>query len=106
VLYNKDDLKAEDYDMLAFGFNIWKYFSTNCYAGFEDDEGGFFAAYRTVFELIKAEEQRAFQRGEEQDHEFRKMCGFGNSATPLAEVDRFYTEWENFNSYKSFKWVD
>ena len=42
-------MSKEDLEEYTFGFNIWIYFSTSCYKGFEDTEGGFYAVYRNVF---------------------------------------------------------
>ena len=41
--------------MYSFGFNIWPYFTSSCFKGFDDDEGGFYYVYRDIFEKIKTE---------------------------------------------------
>jgi DnaJ family protein A protein 5 len=46
--------------MYSFGFNIWPYFTSSCYKGFDDSEGGFYYVYRDIFEKIKTEEAKAF----------------------------------------------
>lgn len=46
ILLNKDHLSKEDLEMQAFGFDIWDFFSSSCYKGFEDDENGFYTIYR------------------------------------------------------------
>jgi DnaJ family protein A protein 5 len=49
ILFNKDELSKEDLEQYSFGFNIWSYFTMNCFEGYEDDEKGFYAVYRDVF---------------------------------------------------------
>ena len=34
------------------------------------------------------------------------MPGFGDSKIDMEELRKFYSEWEAFNSYKSFMWAD
>jgi len=53
-------MSKEDLEQYSFGFNIWAYFTMNCFEGFEDNAEGFYAVYRDVFEKIKAEEAKAY----------------------------------------------
>lgn len=46
--------------MYSFGFNIWAFFTSACFKGFDDNAGGFYEVYRDVFEKIKTEEAKAF----------------------------------------------
>lgn len=46
--------------MYSFGFNIWGYFTSSCFKGYDDDQGGFYWVYRDVFQKIKVEENKAF----------------------------------------------
>lgn len=55
ILFNKDEMSKEDVEMYSFGFNIWPYFSSSCFKGFDDSEGGFYYVYRDIFEKIKTE---------------------------------------------------
>jgi DnaJ family protein A protein 5 len=36
LLYNKDEMSKEDIEQYSFGFNIWTYFTTGCFKGYED----------------------------------------------------------------------
>lgn len=54
ILFNKDSMSKEDLEQYSFGFNIWEFFTTRCFKGLGDEEGGFFNVYRSVFEKIKA----------------------------------------------------
>ena len=49
ILFNKEDMSKEDIEQYTFGFNIWQYFTTSCFKGYEDDENGFYAIYRAIF---------------------------------------------------------
>lgn len=53
ILFNKEDMSKEDIEMHTFGFNVWTYFSSACFKGYEDNEGGFYQVYREIFERIK-----------------------------------------------------
>jgi DnaJ family protein A protein 5 len=55
------EMSKEEFEMCAFGFNIWPFFSVSCFSGFEDDEKGFYAVYRDIFEKIKYEEEKAYE---------------------------------------------
>ena len=57
---NKDNMSKEDIEMQTYGFNIWPYFSTACFKGYNDEPLGFYAVYREMFEKIKYEEEQAF----------------------------------------------
>lgn len=96
--------------MYSFGFNIWTYFTSSCFKGYDDSEGGFYYVYRDVFEKVKSEEAKAWAMREEDEEdgekEMRKYEGFGDSNTVIKRVLQFYDDWENFTTYKSFIWVD
>lgn len=106
-------MTAEEFELQTFGFNIKPYFSATCYKDMTDGPEGFFAVYRKLFELIKEEERKAFEynranrdeQGEEQG-EYRKYMGFGDSNTQPEDVCKFYTDWESFESFKTFAWAD
>ena len=36
----------------------------------------------------------------------RKYEGFGDSSTIIERVLKFYEDWQNFTTYKTFVWVD
>ena len=99
-------MSKEDLEHYSFGFNIFQFFTARCYKGFTDDEGDFFQVYRGVFELIKAEEIKAYQMREDLEQTIRKFEGFGVSTTNIKQVLTFYNDWENFTSYKSFVWSE
>jgi DnaJ family protein A protein 5 len=87
--------------MHTFGFNIWVYFSSSCFKGYEDGEHGFYQVYREVFERIKTEERKAFNNLSEEQGDQRKLEGFGDSTTSIDNVLRFYDDWNNFTTYKT-----
>ena len=110
ILFNKDQMSKEDLQQYSFGFNIWAYFTTNCFTGYNDQPQSFYAVYREVFENIKGEEQKAYNskdfKEEEVQAEFRKLEGFGDSNTIEEKMLKFYEEWENFTTYKTFVWSE
>lgn len=95
-------------EMSDFNFNIWPFFDSSCYKGFTDDPAGFYAVYSGVFDLIVKEEEDARMSSQEKEdwQTFYKAPKLGNSTTPIEEVLKFYSYWENFRSAKSFGWAD
>ena len=98
-------MSKEDLEQYTFGFNIWTYFTANSFSGYQDNEGGFYSVYRDVFEKIKTEEAKAFNSREDVEEEFKKYQGFGDSKTSEDRMLKFYQDWENFVTYKTFTWI-
>lgn len=100
---------GEDAEEESFQFNIWQYFSTSCYKGFGDNEGGFYKVFTEVFDLIIGEEEEArldsFEK-EENLPSYKTAPRFGSSSTPLEDVAKFYEYWDNFITSKNFAWAD
>lgn len=87
-------MSKEDLEQYSFGFNIWAYFTSACFKGYDDSEGGFYQVYREVIEKIKTEEAKAFVNREQKDEEEpRKYEGFGDSNTIQKKVLQFYDDW-------------
>lgn len=42
-------MSKQDVEMYSFGFNIWAYFTSSSFKGFDDNEGGFYHVYRDIF---------------------------------------------------------
>jgi len=100
-------------EILTYGFDIWPYFSRDCYKEFDDAEKGFYTVYRKVFEIIKAEEEKAKNTNPDiDDDEYygtvggKAAPGFGDSKLSGERVVEFYAYWENFSSFKSFAHKD
>ena len=83
-------MSKEDLEQYSFGFNIWLYFTTSCFNGFENGPEGFYGVYREVFEKIKIEEKKAFNSRQDLEEQFRKLEGFGDSNTTEDKMLRFY----------------
>lgn len=100
---------GEDAEEESFKFNVWEFFSQNCYKGFGDNEGGFFNVYGKVFSDILEEEEEARLENidkEENLPSYKSAPKFGNNSSTNAEVHDFYSFWENFTTAKSFAWAD
>lgn len=83
--------------------DVFQYFNSSCYCGYSDDEQGFYAVYKVVFELL-AEEDYEFLEDKDSDQE---IPGFGKSDSPYdAVVKPFYDYWENYFTAKSYVWVE
>ncbi|XP_062575627.1 dnaJ homolog subfamily C member 21-like [Saccostrea cucullata] len=83
--------------------DVFQYFNSSCYSGFSDDDKGFYAVYRVVFDLL-AEEDYEFMDDKESDQE---IPGFGKSDSPYDTVVKpFYDYWENYFTAKSYVWAE
>lgn len=81
--------------------NLFKYFSPTCYKGFGDDDKGFFAVYRELFNTLLVEESVYF------DVDPNEIPTFGRSDSDYNDVVRtFYNFWCGFNTHKPFGWLD
>lgn len=58
---DKDNMTKEQQQEAAFGFDINPYYKETCYKGFDDSAQGFYSVYRSVFEKIKSEEEKAWR---------------------------------------------
>jgi DnaJ family protein A protein 5 len=86
--------------------NVWKYFNSTCYTGHSDDSPkGFYTVYREVFNDISQRESDKSKSDPTLKYATATL-GFGDSTTPIAEVLKFYAEWENFASKLNFAWAD
>lgn len=80
--------------------NLWTYFRSSCFEGFEDDDNGFYAVYRRAFEeIMKVEIDSGVGNVD-------PMPGFGTLASSDEDVDNFYSRWSSFTSKLSFGWAD
>ncbi|KAH9488825.1 DnaJ sub C member 21 [Bulinus truncatus] len=83
--------------------DLFQYFNSTCYSGFGNDDKGFYAVYRKVFETL-AEEDYVFMPDRKKDEEFPK---FGDSDSDYDEiVGPFYAFWSSFCTNKSYVWVE
>lgn len=81
--------------------DVFQYFCS-CFKGYGDDEDGFYAIYRNVFEKV-AKEDMDFMEDKE---EFCQIPSFGNSQTDYENVAKFYAFWSNYATKKSYVWLD
>ncbi|XP_074851785.1 dnaJ homolog subfamily C member 21 isoform X2 [Carettochelys insculpta] len=82
--------------------DLLHYFTVSCYSGYGDDEEGFFAVYRQVFENIAKEEMEYISQ--EDTEEFPS---FGYSQSDYDKVvHHFYAYWQSFCTQKNFAWKE
>jgi DnaJ family protein A protein 5 len=86
---------AQDDDgvMSATAVDIPSLFQAGAFAGFGDDDRGFFAVFRAAFAQLGAEEKA-------------RTPSFGDSTTAYAEVDGFYSFWTCFTTARTFAFED
>jgi len=89
--------------------NVFAYFNTSCYKGFEDDDGGFYAVYRKLFKQIDEEDLpfRDDDADDADDGHIDEYPSFGKSDSDYDEVVApFYAFWESYRTAKSFVWAE
>lgn len=96
-------LKGTIEDYKDNSINLFPYFSTMCFEGYGDDENGFYAVYRIVFEKL-IEEDAEFVRDDESEEE---IPGFGDSQSSYEDVvHNFYAYWQSYSTKRSFAWLN
>uniref|UniRef100_UPI0037E82C32 dnaJ homolog subfamily C member 21 isoform X1 n=1 Tax=Semicossyphus pulcher TaxID=241346 RepID=UPI0037E82C32 len=85
--------------------DLLQYFTVTCYSGFGDDEKGFYAVYRNLFEsIVKEEMEHGKVDDEEEEEEFPP---FGDSQSDYDTVVHvFYGYWQSFCTRKNFAWKE
>ncbi|XP_061656438.1 dnaJ homolog subfamily C member 21 [Syngnathoides biaculeatus] len=92
------DYEDDSIDLLQF-------FTVTCYSGFSDDDKGFFAVYRNLFESIVKEEMEHGKA--EADNEDEDFPPFGDSQSDYDTVVHvFYGYWQSFCTRKNFAWKE
>lgn len=95
-----DDEPGED--PFKTKINLYRYFSSGCYADFGDGPEGFYAVYSGLFRAIDKEEEE----WEDADEEHVTMPSFGHSSSEWRDVSSFYKHWLDFCSRKAFGHAD
>ena len=94
-------LAGLDKDSIADScFDIFPYFTSSCYSGYEDSEEGFYTVYRYVFDEIIKEDTPYYEE------DFVKPMSFGYSTTPYQDVHQFYSFWDSYSTPKTFAFLD
>jgi DnaJ family protein A protein 5 len=112
-------LSGGDKDDAGLCKNLFQYFSSACYANFDDSEDGFYTVYRGVFDRIKQEEEEAIKLAYKYDKNRAKsgragqpieqgmFPTFGDSQSSYEEVVRpFYSFWSGFCTSLTFDHLD
>jgi len=83
--------------------NVFQYYTSSCFSGYDDSEKGFYTVYQEVFQNIAAEDQPFM---DEQDSDF-EIPSFGKSDSSYEEVVHpFYAYWQSYCTCKSYAWMD
>ncbi|KAF9376825.1 hypothetical protein CPB97_010584, partial [Podila verticillata] len=91
---------------------LMKFFSTSIFKGFKDNNAGFYAVYRNLFEKLAQEEAEAAANDRYEDAGAQvHYPSFGCSTTAYddnsdCDVKQFYNAWLTFSTQKSFSWCD
>lgn len=113
---HKDQILS-DKNEAANCINLFQYFSSACYANYDDSEDGFYTVYRKVFEQIADEERQAMQlaakyaksksKSLRSDSDAEMLPTFGHSNSPYDDTVRlFYAYWSGFSTQLTFDHLD
>jgi len=84
------------------GLDVFQYFTSACYSGFGDDDGGFFGVYREVFNTLAAEDLEFVTEETEAE-----IPGFGGPCDEYETVvGPFYAYWAGYSTSRSYTWLD
>ncbi|KAK0163568.1 hypothetical protein PV327_007237 [Microctonus hyperodae] len=84
--------------------DLFPYFSTSCFKGFDDDDKGFYTVYRNVFDTLAAEDLEFAAEAVSDDD---LAPSFGNSTSSYEDiVHPFYAYWQSYSTKRSFAWLD
>lgn len=87
--------------MSRFSLDVFPYFTTACFKGFNDDAEGFYTVYRNVFEKLATEDIEYMDDPEE----YETIPNFGKSSSNTEFMLKFYNYWESYCTKKSFVWL-
>ncbi|XP_077354336.1 dnaJ homolog subfamily C member 21 isoform X2 [Festucalex cinctus] len=84
--------------------DLLRFFTVTCYSGYGDDDKGFYAVYRNLFESIFKEEM---EQGKVEDDDDEEFPPFGDSNSDYDTVVHiFYGYWQSFCTRKNFAWKE
>lgn len=97
---NRDKILRGDEEYMDDQLDVYQYFNSSRFKGYDDDEKSFYTVYREVFEKIIAED-RPFMDDDV------TVPGFGYSYSPYKEeVYPFYAYWQSYCTAKPYTWAD
>lgn len=96
-------LRGAGSDYKDDSLDVFHYFTPSCFKGYGDDDKGFYAVYREVFNKLAAEDSE-YMTGDDSDFE---APSFGNSKSSYEDVVHpFYAYWQSYSTKKSYAWLD
>ena len=89
-------------------FDVVPYQYAGCYDGYGNDEEGFFAVYRMVFQKVyEGEESGWTSEGNIENFPLSFLpTDFGDGNSKWEDVGAFYKGWESYSSCLGFAWAD
>uniref|UniRef100_A0A6M2DI37 DnaJ homolog subfamily C member 21 n=1 Tax=Xenopsylla cheopis TaxID=163159 RepID=A0A6M2DI37_XENCH len=81
--------------------DVFPYFSTSCFKGYDDSTQSFYSVYSEVFSKLASEEIEYLDDPED----YEQIPVFGNSQSTFEVVKAFYAYWQGFSTKKSYAWL-
>lgn len=83
--------------------DLFQFFSTGCFKGYNDDEKSFYTVYRNVFDKLTAEDAEFAEDGDSDE----EIPSFGDSKSSYENVVHcFYAYWQSYSTKRSFVWLN
>ncbi len=79
--------------------DLYAYFSSSCYKGFDNSREGFYAVYTACFDALSEVER---SRTEAKGKDYAAPPSFGDSMSEWADVKGFYDFWNNFCTERTY----
>ncbi|XP_067631185.1 dnaJ homolog subfamily C member 21 [Eurosta solidaginis] len=95
-------LRGKNSDYTEKCLDVFEYFTSSCFKGYDDDEKGFYAVYREVFNKIAAEDAEFM----DDENEVGDIRTFGDSKSSYDDVVApFYAYWQSYCTKKTYTWL-
>lgn len=99
--HREEILKGSQSNYKDESLDVFAYFNSSCYKGFNNDPEGFYCVFAKVFEQLASEDVEYM----DSEDEFDLIPKFGNSLSSFDEVVAFYGFWESYSTKKSYAWL-
>ena len=101
---HRDAILGADEDGELSLVNVYSFFTSSAFAGFDDSPRGFYSVFRVAFESIAREERQYAADGYSGTH--ATFPSFGDSGASSTICSAFYAFWGTYVSRMSFSWAD
>ena len=88
------------------GIDLFQFFTSSCYTGFDNDEKGFYAIYRNVFQTLEEEDEDFNESGNDGSDVELSYPTFGYADSGEEIWQEFYAFFGCYTTTRSYSWLD